>query len=110
MKNLQKTCKRRSPLQEKRERDFMEKFDDLFDIAAANAIDVINIEEDKLFLINQRKKGRPGSMIGCDSILAEKEKRKRLRQEQEDSRRKKYESSLQGKKIVFISLRTIFKK
>lgn len=50
----------------------MLKFGDIFDIAAVNAIDVINIEQDRLFLINQRKKGRPGSMIGCDSILAEK--------------------------------------
>lgn len=32
-------------------------FDDLFDIAHANALELLTIEEDKQFLINQRKKG-----------------------------------------------------
>ena len=40
--------------------------DDLFDIAHADALKMIKIEEDKLFLISQRKKGRPGSMSGGD--------------------------------------------
>ena len=55
-KNLQKSCKGRTELQEKRERDFLDMLDDLFDIAHADGLKMIKIEEDKLFLISQRKK------------------------------------------------------
>lgn len=83
-RKLQKNCKRQTPVQKKHEQDFLDNLDDLFDIAHANAMDTIKIKEDKLFLINQRKKGRPGSMIGGDQVLADKEKRKVRRQEIEN--------------------------
>ena len=54
-KNLQKNCERRTGHQEKREWDFLGLLDDLFDIAHADALKMINIEEDKLFLLSQRK-------------------------------------------------------
>lgn len=75
----------------------MEKFDDLFDIAHGNALELIKIEEDKLFLINQRKKGRPGSMAHADYVLAAKEKRKTARQEKEIRAREKHNADLQCK-------------
>lgn len=40
--------------------------DDLFDIAHNNAFNLINIEEDKLFLLAQREKGRRGYMAKRD--------------------------------------------
>lgn len=98
-KSLQKSCKRPSPTQEKRENAFKDTFDDLFDIAHANALNEIKIDEDKLFLINQRKKGRPGSMIGADCVLFEREKRKFLRQKEENRRRDIYEKKIEGKNI-----------
>jgi len=45
----------------KKERDFVDTFNDLFDIAPKNALTKITIEEDREFLLNQRKKGR----VGC---------------------------------------------
>ena len=45
------------------------------DIAHQNALDMIIIEEDKLFLIVQREDGRRGYMSEVDTDLAEKEKR-----------------------------------
>jgi hypothetical protein len=43
---------------------FVSKLNDLFDIAHVNALQLISLEEDKQFVINQRKRGRPGSMCG----------------------------------------------
>lgn len=52
---LQKHSKRRNETQEQKEHNFKEKLDDLFDIAHANALEIIKIEEDRQFLISQRK-------------------------------------------------------
>lgn len=93
---LQKNCKRQTLVQQNREKDFVEKLDDLFDIAHANALDMINIDEDRTFLINQRKKGRPGSMLGSDLVLAQREERIKLRDEKEKRRREKCELSVRG--------------
>lgn len=91
-KVLQKSSKRRSEVQEQKENIFVEKLDDIFDIAHASALDILN-QEDKEFLINQRKKGRPGAMIGGDHVLLEKEKNHILREEQEQLRRQRYEET-----------------
>ena len=88
-KNLQKCCKRRTGLQEKRERDFLDMLDDLFDIVHA-ALKMIKIEEDKLSLISQRKKGRPGSMSGGDRKLLKRERKQASRNDQEESRRARF--------------------
>lgn len=100
---LQKNRKRRNELQEKRERDFLDKLNDLFDIAHADALQLINIEEDKQFLENQRKKGRPGSMIGGDRVLFEREKKQTIRRKQEESRQMRYEmSAIEGTVHIFL--------
>jgi hypothetical protein len=49
---------------------------DLFYIAYQDELTMIRIEEDKLFLVKQREKGRPGSMLGVDIKLTNIEKRK----------------------------------
>lgn len=69
---LQKSAKR--PSAREKEQIFVEKLDDLFDISHANALELMKIDEDKQFLINQRKKGRPGFMHGIDYQLASQEK------------------------------------
>lgn len=93
---LKKNWMRQTSAQRKNEQDFVDKLDDLFDIAHANAMDIIKIEEDKQFLINQRKKGRPGSMVGGDQVLAKKENRKVRRQEIENRKFEKHNVSFPG--------------
>jgi len=58
-RNLQKHATRKNEIQKKNEEKFKEKLKDLFDIAHANALQMINLEKDRQFLILQRKKGRP---------------------------------------------------
>lgn len=53
---------------------FVSKLDDLFDIAHADALDLISIEEDRAFLVAQRQKGRIGSLLGIDKKKYKKEK------------------------------------
>lgn len=61
--------------------------DDLFDIAHNDALNIIKIEEDKQFLLNQRLKGRPGSMLGVDVKLLKKNERIQKRTEAEEMRK-----------------------
>lgn len=88
-KVLQKSSKRSSEVQVQKENTFVDKLGDIFDIAHASALEMVN-QEDKQFLINQRKKGRPGAMLGGDRVLLEKEKKYLLRQEQEQLRKQRH--------------------
>lgn len=45
--------------------------------------DLIQIEEDRAFLVEQRKKGRPGCMLGIDRALYGRETRRAQREEAE---------------------------
>jgi len=45
---------------------FISKLDDLFDITHADALDLISIEEDRAFLVAQRRKGRLESLLEID--------------------------------------------
>lgn len=59
----------------KKETDFELKLEGLSDIAHANALDIITIEEDKQFLINQKLKGRSSFMYGINYENLERERR-----------------------------------
>lgn len=72
-----------------KENNFVEMLENLFDIAHQNALQMIRINEDKQFLLKQREKGRPGSMLGIDMKETNKEKRKSDRQKREDERRQR---------------------
>ena len=72
---LKKNKGRSSKTQKEKEETFVAGLKDLFDIAHANALDVMTIDEDKEFLLAQREKGRKGSMAGVDKKLAVKEKK-----------------------------------
>jgi len=72
---LKKGKGRRSDVQKERENAFKSKFNDLFDIAHANALGNKTIDEDRDFLLAQRERGRRGSMAGIDSKVKKKEKR-----------------------------------
>lgn len=54
-KNICKIKKRLSDAQKRREKQFSDKLNDLFDIAHANALQLMKNEVDKIFLINQRE-------------------------------------------------------
>lgn len=73
---------------------FTNSLDDLFDIASQNAMNEMRIEEDKRFLEMQRKKGRPGCMVGVDNVLYGREKRAQARAEREEERKRKHEEQL----------------
>ena len=85
---LQKKKNRESDT--KRPELFVQSLENLFDIAASDALQRIPLEEDRLFLIAQRKPGREGSMTGVDLKVARKEKRSRERWEREENRKRKY--------------------
>lgn len=88
-KTLQKSAHRKSSeLQQSREKEFSDKLDDLFDIAAKDAITTMKVE-DREFLIAQRKKGREGCLIGVDVKGQEKEQKRQERIDAEERRRKK---------------------
>lgn len=94
-KVIQKTtASKRSDAQKKAAASFVENLDDLFDIATADAVQTMKIEEDKEFLKMQRLKGRPGCMIGVDMSLFGKEKRADERRAKEQERKRKHEEEL----------------
>ncbi|GBN60140.1 hypothetical protein AVEN_271545-1 [Araneus ventricosus] len=93
-RNLQKSAYRRSETQEENERNFISDLNNLFDIAHANALEIIKIEEDRKFLLSQREPGRRGCLMGIDMKLEKREERVLLRViEQENRRAKAHHSS-----------------
>lgn len=55
--------------------NFVNNLDDLFDVAHANAMNLIKLQEDKEFLKAQREKGRRGSIKIDKKLLITKKKR-----------------------------------
>lgn len=90
-KELQKNINHQNAKQKIDETMFIDELDNLFDIAHADSMAMMTIQEDKDFLLQQRQKGRPGCMVGVDTILAAKEKRKSDRVEQEQRRKQQCE-------------------
>lgn len=70
-KNKENKAKRTEGIKQKEE-EWRMKLEDLFDIAHADALNMIRIQEDKQFLIAQREKGRR-KMGGLDKTLAKRE-------------------------------------
>lgn len=61
-KALRKHSNRTTPGYKKQEADFLINLKSLFDITHEDAIDKMNIQEDKDFLIAQREEGRLGTL------------------------------------------------
>ena len=70
-KNKENKKKRSNKLVEKEGR-LNNKLDNLFGIAHKNALELIQIEEDRTFLLAQRESGRQGRMESIDKQLYEK--------------------------------------
>ena len=66
-KGLQKH-KSRTTGHKMKEKEFLERLNELFDIAHSDALDMITTPEDREFLIFQRQTGRPGSIGGRDKV------------------------------------------
>lgn len=88
-RNLQKNSSRRTDTQIKKENIFIDKFEDLFDIAHSDAMNMISNEIDKQFLNCQRQKGRPGSLIGIDLTSHKSELKKYIRLQESENRKKR---------------------
>lgn len=66
-RKLDKNKNRSTKTQKKIVNTFEDNLNELFDIAHSNAVNTIQIHEDKLFLMKQSEKGRHGCMMGIDS-------------------------------------------
>jgi len=93
-RDLQKNAKKSQDVFKQRQQKFTDNLNNLFDIAHADAFQLIKIEEDKIFLQQQRETGRVGYLGGVDKKLSDKEKRAQLRVTEEENRRIKYFSAL----------------
>ncbi|GBM37970.1 hypothetical protein AVEN_171160-1 [Araneus ventricosus] len=62
-----------------RQQEFLSNLDNLFDIAHADALQLMKIEEDRLLLQRQREPGRPDHLGGVDKKRTDKEERAQLR-------------------------------
>lgn len=93
-RDLQKNANKTQDVFEQRRQEFVTNLGNLFDIAHADALQLIKINEDRIFLQRQREPGRPGHLAGVDKKLTDKEEKTRLRNIEEQKRRAKYYSSL----------------
>ncbi|GBO22593.1 hypothetical protein AVEN_214424-1 [Araneus ventricosus] len=90
-RDLQKNAKKLQDVFKRRQQELKSNLDNLFDIA--HALQLMKIEEDRMFLQRQREPGRPGHLGGVDKKLTDKEERVRLRPVQEEQRIKYVSSS-----------------
>lgn len=86
---LRKSSHRKTESTREKEKTFSDSLDNLFDIAHANALEIMTNTEDIEFLLKQREDGRPGTMGGVDATDTRTRKRKAEREEQEELRRKR---------------------
>lgn len=86
---LTKHKKRETSLHKKKETDFTASFEDLFDVAHSDALQLIKIPEDRAFLLAQWEKGRRGVMGPADEVLAVRKKQIKDAAQKEQKRRLK---------------------
>ncbi|QQP36282.1 Uncharacterized protein FKW44_021331, partial [Caligus rogercresseyi] len=98
-----KRNKGRAGSQAAREDAFRKKIKNLFDVATSNALDALDNEEDKAFLLAQRERGRRGKMGSVDILLARKEKRAAKRCEKRKRQRQKAEDDANLSMVELVS-------
>lgn len=72
-----------------KEREFIEKLDDLFDMSHKNAMDMIKDKDIRDFLVAQREKGRNGCFLGIAETHDEIDRRREMRAQQQEARKAK---------------------
>ena len=95
-KGLRKHSTRSTPAHKSKEDEFVERLDDLFDIAHADALTLITIPEDKEFLLSQRQKGRPGSIGAIDMVQVRRNQRTEDRFNADEMRRKRARQEMEA--------------
>lgn len=106
LKKNRNNKKKRSEGLKKKEDVWAENLDELFDIAHRDALDLMKIEEDKLFLLSQRKHGRPGRIGGLDKTHTKKVAKSQTRKVRLQKRKAQAEEEIQAiydEKVVFVS-------
>lgn len=103
-RTLQKTKSRQNQTQINKESFFQESLNDLFDVAHANALELMKNETDRLFLKAQREKGRRGYIGSVDNKSRMKEEKKRKRKEEEDRRIKRERHRNEESLVVNVQL------
>lgn len=96
-KNKENKAKRSESLQQK-EQNWKEGLEELFDIAHADALELMTIQEDKDFLIAQREKGRRGQMGAIDTALHKRQTESLKRQEAFERRKTREEADKMSRK------------
>jgi len=86
---LKKSASLRTEVQQGKEDAFVQTFDDPFDVAHADALTLIKIEEDRQFLLVQWEKGRKGCRSSVDTKLAKQEVRRLERAALHEARQRK---------------------
>ena len=81
----------------------MEQLEYLFDIAHADALDIITIPEDRAFLLLQREKGRVGSMGAMDKVLDLRNQRAQERFQAEIKRRERAAEEMKASTSVVLA-------
>lgn len=101
-RKIQRNASRRSESQKKLEDSFKNKLNDLFDIASANALQIMKDEESKQFLILQRSPGRLGYIGGVDHIGIQSEELEREKIDRKRKFRKRAYSEIEKNcKLIF---------
>ena len=95
-KGLKKHASRTSDSHKRREKEFTERLEYIFDIAHADAEKLIRYREDWEFLQMQRQKGRPGSMAGIDKVHQRQVENRSRREREEDKRKKRSVAEMQS--------------
>ena len=96
---------KRSETLKKKEEEWKVGLDVLFDIAHANAMEMIRIQEDREFLLAQREPGRRGKMGSVDKVLEIKRASSQKRKEYHDIRieKERQERTTREKKVTLES-------
>lgn len=94
-KGLQKHKTRTTLGHKTKENEFIDRLDDLFDIAHADAFTIMTNPADRAFLVSQRQKGRPGSIGAVDQMETCRKQRTHERKEAELMRKKRSHEELE---------------
>ena len=86
---LKKHNNRVTPGHKLKEADFIDRLEDLFDVAHALVLDMMNEPEDKKLSVAQREKGRRGVMGSVGQVTVDKLKRARETATKEEKQRQK---------------------
>ena len=87
-----------------KEGQWKEELKDLFDVAHANALELIKIQEDKEFLLAQREKERRGKMMNVDKVLEKrKENSERIKGELMKRRKREEERKRNCQELVILT-------